>query len=65
MEEKKQSLRNRFLAMNLGDVIRICADCYGYTTVRTYATTLGFATSRTFKTHLDRDNREYVVRRIL
>ena len=51
------------MAMDLGDVIRICADCYGYTTVRTYATTLGFAMNRNYTTHLDRDAREYVVRR--
>lgn len=63
--DKQKSLRSRMLGMEIGDTIEVCVDCYGYTTVRTYAATLGYATMRRYSTHLDRDSRNYQITRTL
>jgi hypothetical protein len=50
--------------MEVNEEITISVDLYGYTTIRSYASDLGFATKRTFKTRRNRDERTYTITRI-
>jgi hypothetical protein len=61
---KNQSLRASILDMAVNEEITISVDLYGYTTIRSYASDLGFATKRTFKTRRNRDERTYTITRI-
>ena len=59
--DKKTSLRARVLAMEVGEEITIPVSEYGYTTIRGYASDLGFATGRTYSTSRNREERTYTI----
>ena len=63
MTENKKSLRDRFREMEIGETTEVCIGCYGYTTVRTYASELGFMLGRRYSVHLDRESRNYQITR--
>lgn len=48
-----------------GESMVIPVDDYGYTTVRSYATDLGFAYERKYRTHRNRAERTYTITRIV
>lgn len=59
METK--SFRQRILDLRVGDVIVIPVDEVGYTTIRSYASDLGFDFQRRYKTHRNRTDRTYTI----
>lgn len=58
------SLRQRVLDMGVGDVIVIPVVEHSYTTIRSYASDLGFACNRTYKTKRNREERTYSIIRV-
>ena len=58
---KKTSLRARVLAMEVGESITIPVTEYGYTTIRSYASDLGFAANRKYSARRDRESRTYTI----
>ena len=62
--EGNTSLRARVLAMEVGDVIAVPMSQYGYTTVRSYASDLSFATGRRYASRRNRETRSYTITRI-
>lgn len=58
------SLRKRVLEMGIGDVITIPVVAHSYTTIRSYASDLGFATGRTYSTKRNREERTYSIIRV-
>lgn len=61
METK--SFRQRILDLEIGGQIVIPVDKVGYTTIRSYASDLGFAYERRYSTHRDRATRTYTITR--
>lgn len=61
METK--SFRQRILDMGVGEQITIPVDRVGYTTIRAYASDLGFAYRRKYSTHRNREERTYTITR--
>lgn len=61
METK--SFRQRILDLEIGGRIIIPVDEVGYTTIRSYASDLGFAYQRRYSTHRDRVTRTYTITR--
>jgi len=61
METK--SFRQRILDLEVGDRIIIPVDEVGYTTIRSYASDLGFAYKRRYTTHRNRVERTYTISR--
>lgn len=61
METK--SFRQRILDLEIGGRIIIPVDEVGYTTIRSYASDLGFAYKRRYSTHRDRATRTYTITR--
>ncbi len=61
METK--SFRQRILDLEIGGRIIIPVDEVGYTTIRSYASDLGFAYQRRYSTHRDRESRTYTITR--
>ena len=59
MESK--SFRQRILNLEIGGQIIIPVDEVGYTTIRSYASDLGFAYQRRYSTHRDRATRTYTI----
>ena len=57
------SFRQRILNMAMGESIVIPVDEIGYTTIRTYASDLGFAFMRKYTTHRNRRERTYTITR--
>lgn len=57
----KVSLRQRVLAMKIGESIVVPVKEHAYTTIRTYASDLGFATGRTYTTSRNREERTYTI----
>ena len=55
------SLRARVLAMKVGEEITIPVSEYGYTTIRSYASDLGFAANRKYSARRDRVKRTYTI----
>lgn len=55
------SLRSRVLAMEVGEKITIPVSEYGYTTIRSYASDLGFAANRKYSARRDRETRTYTI----
>ena len=55
------SLRSRVLAMKVGEEITIPVSEYGYTTIRSYASDLGFAANRKYSARRDRAKRTYTI----
>lgn len=58
-----KSFRQRVIDMKKGDSIVIPVEEVGYTTIRGYASDLGFAFNRTYSTHRNRAERTYTITR--
>lgn len=56
-----KSLRQRVLEMAVGEKITISVVEHSYTTIRSYASDLGFATGRSFSTRRNREARTYTI----
>lgn len=61
---KNKSLRASILDMEVNEELTIPITLYGYTTIRSYASDLGFAADRKFKTKRNREERTYTITRI-
>ncbi len=59
-----QSFRSRIISMQRGESITIPVEQVGYTTIRGYASDLGFAYKRKYSTHRNREERTYTITRI-
>ena len=57
----KVSLRQRVLEMKIGERIVVPVKEHAYTTIRSYASDLGFATGRTYSTTRNREERTYTI----
>lgn len=62
--DKNKSLRAQVIEMRVGEKLIIPLDEYGYTTVRTYASELGFAEKKIFSTKRNRKDRTYIITRL-
>ena len=60
----KTSLRQRIISMEIGESITIPVTEVGYTTIRGYASDLGFAYNRKYSTHRNRSERTYTINRL-
>ena len=61
---KKTSFRSRVINMQRGESITIPITEVGYTTIRGYASDLGFAYNRKYSTRRNREERTYTITRI-
>ena len=61
---ENRSFRQRIIDMAEGESITIPVTEVGYTTIRGYASDLGFAYNRKYSTHRDRVNRTHTITRI-
>ena len=61
---ENQSFRKRIINMQRGESITIPVEQVGYTTIRGYASDLGFAYKRKYSTHRNRAERTYTITRI-
>lgn len=59
-----KSLRASIVDMEIGDKIIVPVSEYGYTTIRSYASDLGFAYNRTYSTSRNRAERTYTIIRL-
>ena len=59
-----KSLRAQVLDLAVNEGLTIPVTLYGYTTIRSYASELGFAANRKFKTSRNKENRTYTITRI-
>ena len=59
-----KSLRASILDLAVNEELTIPITLYGYTTIRSYASDLGFATERKFTTRRNRENRTYTITRL-
>ena len=57
------SFRQRIINMEKGESITIPVEVVGYTTIRGYASDLGFAYKRKYSTHRNRAERTYTITR--
>lgn len=57
------SLRSKIVGMEVGETIVVPVSEYGYTTIRSYASDLGFAHDRRYTTHRNRQDRTYTIKR--
>lgn len=55
------SLRARIVKMQVGEQLTIPVTDYGYTTIRSYASDLGFAYQREYSTKRNRQERTYTI----
>lgn len=60
---KIKSFRQRVLEMKVGEAITIPVQEHSYTTIRSYASDLGFATGRKYSTKRNREARTYTITR--
>lgn len=60
----KTSLRQRIINMEIGESITIPVTEVGYTTIRGYASDLGFAYNRKYSTRRNREERTYTITRL-
>lgn len=58
-----RSFRQRIIDMKRGESITIPVEQVGYTTIRGYASDLGFAYKRRYSTHRNREERTYTITR--
>ena len=58
------SFRSRLINMQRGESITIPVTEVGYTTIRGYASDLGFAYNRKYSTRRNREERTYTITRI-
>lgn len=57
------SLRQKILQMAVGDTLVVPVSENGYTTIRNYASDLGFMTERKYSTSRNREERTYTITR--
>ena len=57
----KMSLRAQIVDMKVGEQLTIPVTDYGYTTIRSYASDLGFAYQRKYSTKRNRQERTYTI----
>ena len=55
------SLRAQIVKMQVGEQLTIPVTDYGYTTIRSYASDLGFAYNRKYSTKRNRQDRTYTI----
>lgn len=60
---EKISFRQRVINMEVGESLSIPVEVVGYTTIRGYASDLGFAYKRKYSTHRNREERTYTITR--
>ena len=58
---ENMSFRQRVLGLEVGETITIPVSEYAYTTIRSYASDLGFATGRSYSTKRNREERTYTI----
>lgn len=58
-----KSLRSRVLDMKVGERIVVSVQEHSYTTIRSYASDLGFATGRSYSTSRNKEERTYTITR--
>lgn len=58
------SFRRRIINLNRGESITVPVEQVGYTTIRGYASDLGFVYKRKYSTHRNREERTYTITRI-
>lgn len=56
-----KSFRQQILDMKVGEKITIPVEEKSYTTIRSYASDLGFATERKYSTRRNREERTYTI----
>ena len=61
--ETQKSLRKQVIEMEKGESLVIPLDAYGYTTVRTYASDLGFMLQRRYSVSRNRQERTFTITR--
>ena len=59
-----KSLRAQVLDLKINEELTIPVTLYGYTTIRSYASELGFAANRKYKTSRNKEARTYTIKRI-
>ena len=59
-----KSLRAQVLDLEINEELTIPVTLYGYTTIRSYASELGFAANRKYKTSRNKEARTYTIKRI-
>lgn len=59
-----KSLRAQVLDLAVNEELTIPVTLYGYTTIRSYASELGFAANRKYKTSRNKEARTYTITRI-
>lgn len=57
------SFRQRIINMEEGESITVPVEEVGYTTIRSYASDLGFSLMRRYSTHRNRAERTYTITR--
>lgn len=58
------SIRSKVSNLNVGESFTISVDEVSSSTLRNYATELGFHQNKTFSVHKDRQNRTYTISRV-
>ncbi len=58
-----KSFRQRVIEMEVGASLTIPVNEIGYTTIRSYASDLGFAYNRKYSAHRNREARTYTITR--
>lgn len=59
--QTNKSLRASILEMGIGEELTIPISLYGYTTIRSYASDLGFAINGKFRTRRNKVERTYTI----
>ena len=59
-----KSLRAQVLDLEVNEELTIPVTLYGYTTIRSYASELGFAANRKYKTSRNKEARTFTITRI-
>lgn len=59
-----KSLRAQVLDLAVNEELTIPITLYGYTTIRSYASDLGFAANRKFSSRRNRAERTYTIKRL-
>ena len=62
--QTNKSLRAQVLDLAVNEELTIPVTLYGYTTIRSYASELGFAANRKYKTSRNKEARTYTITRI-
>ena len=62
--ETNNSLRAQVIDLQVGQSITLPLDRYGYTTIRSYASDLGFAFNRKYTTSRNKAERSYTITRV-